>query len=84
MGQRGSRRGEFKLSPQKRLVLGLLSFYKRFISPLFPPSCRYTPTCSEYMFESVSRYGVLVGVWMGLKRLLRCHPFHPGGYDPVP
>lgn len=51
---------------------------------MFPPSCRYTPTCSEYMFEAVSRYGVRVGVWMGLKRLLRCHPFHPGGYDPVP
>jgi putative membrane protein insertion efficiency factor len=65
-------------------VLGALRFYKRFISPVFPPSCRYVPTCSEYMYEAVEKYGPAKGIWLGIKRLLRCHPFHPGGYDPVP
>ncbi|HHX42579.1 MAG TPA: membrane protein insertion efficiency factor YidD [Chloroflexi bacterium] len=68
----------------RRLVLGALRFYQRFISPAFPPSCRFTPTCSEYTYQAVEKYGVLRGVWMGGGRLLRCHPFHPGGYDPVP
>ena len=68
----------------KGLVLRLLSAYKRFISPFFPPSCRFTPTCSEYAYVAVERFGVARGGWMGLKRLLRCHPLHPGGYDPVP
>ncbi len=68
----------------RQAVLQGLRFYKRVISPMFPPSCRYVPTCSEYMYEAVAKYGVPKGVWMGLKRLSRCHPFHPGGYDPVP
>ena len=68
----------------KGLVLRLLSAYKRFISPFFPPSCRFTPTCSEYAYAAVERFGVVRGGWMGLKRLSRCHPLHPGGYDPVP
>lgn len=68
----------------RQAVLQGLRLYKRFISPLFPPSCRYVPTCSEYMYDAVAKYGVLKGGWMGLKRLSRCHPFHPGGYDPVP
>ncbi|MCA1614647.1 MAG: membrane protein insertion efficiency factor YidD [Acidobacteria bacterium] len=67
-----------------RLALtSLLRFYKAFISPVLPPSCRFVPTCSEYALEAVERYGAIRGVWMGLRRLLRCHPFHPGGYDPV-
>ena len=61
----------------------VLRFYKRFLSPLLPSACRYRPTCSEYMLEAVDKYGVRRGVWMGTLRLLRCHPFHEGGFDPV-
>ncbi|HEX7997317.1 MAG TPA: membrane protein insertion efficiency factor YidD [Pyrinomonadaceae bacterium] len=67
-----------------RIVLvSLLRFYKAAISPLLPPSCRFVPTCSEYAREAIERYGALRGSWMGARRILRCHPFHPGGYDPV-
>ncbi|HHX63596.1 MAG TPA: membrane protein insertion efficiency factor YidD [Chloroflexi bacterium] len=68
----------------KRSAMGAIRFYQRFISPALPPSCRFTPSCSQYTYEAVARYGVLRGVWMGVNRLLRCHPFNPGGYDPVP
>jgi putative membrane protein insertion efficiency factor len=68
----------------RALALVLLRFYKRFISPLLPPMCRFEPTCSVYMMHAVEKYGVMRGVWMGLKRLAHCHPFHPGGWDPVP
>ena len=63
--------------------IALLRFYKASISPLLPPACRFVPTCSEYAREAIERYGALKGGWMGLRRLLRCHPFHPGGFDPV-
>lgn len=66
-----------------KIVLGGLRFYKRYISPWMIPACRFTPTCSEYMFDAVSRYGAIKGVALGLKRLLRCNPFCKGGYDPV-
>ena len=66
------------------LVTGVLRLYKFAISPLLPSACRYLPTCSEYMREAVERHGVWKGTWMGLRRLSRCHPFHAGGYDPVP
>jgi uncharacterized protein len=65
------------------VVLGLLRAYKWAISPMFPPSCRYVPTCSEYAMEAVERYGALRGGLMAVWRLLRCHPFAHGGYDPV-
>jgi uncharacterized protein len=68
----------------KWIALKLLRFYKTFISPMLPPSCRFEPTCSVYMYQAIDRYGVFKGGWMGLKRLGRCQPFHPGGYDPVP
>jgi uncharacterized protein len=61
----------------------LLGVYKVWISPLLPSACRFYPTCSEYMCQAVERYGAVRGVWMGLRRLVRCHPFHAGGFDPV-
>jgi uncharacterized protein len=64
-------------------VLLLLRQYKRWISPLLGPACRFTPTCSEYTMEAVQKYGVLRGCWLGAKRLVRCQPFCQGGYDPV-
>ena len=68
----------------RAVALFLLRFYKRFISPLLPPMCRFEPTCSIYMMQAIERYGTARGVWMGLKRLAHCHPLHPGGWDPVP
>ena len=68
----------------KRLLLLLVQFYRSCISPLLPPSCRYYPTCSAYAMEAIERYGARRGGWMALKRILRCHPLHAGGYDPVP
>ncbi len=67
----------------RRAAIGMLRLYKRWISPALPPSCRYVPTCSEYAMEAVERYGVLRGGLMSAWRLLRCHPFVKGGYDPV-
>jgi putative membrane protein insertion efficiency factor len=67
----------------QRVLIGILKGYKLFISPFLPSACRYYPTCSEYMMEAVAKHGPVKGVWMGLRRLGRCHPFHEGGYDPV-
>jgi len=67
-----------------KVLLALLRFYKNAISPLLGQRCRFYPTCSEYMYTAVERYGALKGFWMGLKRLVRCQPFCRGGYDPVP
>jgi putative membrane protein insertion efficiency factor len=66
-----------------QLALTILRIYKRWISPGLPSACRFHPTCSEYMMEAIERYGVARGIGMGLRRLLRCHPFHQGGFDPV-
>ena len=68
----------------KRWMLRAIRFYQRKISPGLPPRCRYIPTCSQYAVEAIEKYGALKGGWMALKRILRCHPFHKGGYDPVP
>lgn len=68
----------------KLIILGLLRFYKTCISPLLPPACRFTPTCSAYTTEAVQRHGVIKGLTMGTIRICKCQPFHPGGYDPVP
>ncbi len=68
----------------KIFLIWLIRGYRMFISPLFPPSCRFQPTCSMYALEAVERFGVWRGSWMAIRRIFRCHPFHPGGYDPVP
>ena len=67
----------------KFLVIDLLGIYKVMVSPFLPPACRFEPTCSEYAREAVDKYGALKGIWMGLKRILRCQPFCKGGHDPV-
>jgi hypothetical protein len=64
-------------------VIRALQVYKRWVSPMLPSACRFYPTCSEYAMEAVSRYGVVRGAWLSVRRLLRCHPFHAGGFDPV-
>lgn len=69
--------------PMKGMLV-MLRFYKREISPMLPPCCRYTPTCSEYAMQAVEKYGAVKGGWLAAKRILRCHPFNEGGYDPVP
>lgn len=68
----------------KTVVLALIRFYKRFISPALPSACRFEPTCSVYTYQAIDKYGVIKGGWLGIKRIARCHPLNPGGYDPVP
>ena len=68
----------------KKLMLAFVRFYRRGISPLRPQCCIFTPTCSQYAIEAIEKYGAAKGGWLTLKRLLRCNPFHKGGYDPVP
>jgi putative membrane protein insertion efficiency factor len=68
----------------KKVFISVIRFYQIAISPLKPPSCRFYPTCSHYGLEAVERFGALKGGWLAIKRILKCHPFHPGGVDPVP
>lgn len=67
----------------KKVVISCIKFYRKFISPLKRPSCRFYPTCSQYTLEAVEKYGALKGGFMGIKRILKCHPYNKGGYDPV-
>ncbi len=67
----------------KKLLIMMIQFYRLCISPLKPPTCRFVPTCSQYAIMAIEKYGALRGGWMAIRRILRCHPFHPGGYDPV-
>ncbi|MDR3343689.1 MAG: membrane protein insertion efficiency factor YidD [Treponema sp.] len=68
----------------QNMALLLIRFYQAAVSPLFPACCRYVPSCSAYTYEAVQKYGIFRGLVLAVKRILRCHPFHPGGYDPVP
>ncbi|GIV67590.1 membrane protein insertion efficiency factor YidD [Caldilinea sp.] len=68
----------------RQLTLALIRFYQKFVSPLLGNNCRFYPTCSSYTYQAIEKYGVAKGSWMGMKRILRCHPWNPGGYDPVP
>jgi putative membrane protein insertion efficiency factor len=65
------------------VAIAMLRFYKRWVSPMLPSACRFYPTCSEYTAEAVQKYGAAKGLWLGAKRIARCHPFHEGGFDPV-
>jgi uncharacterized protein len=66
------------------LLAGIVRGYQLFLSPLLPPSCRFTPSCSQYAREAIMRHGAVRGTWLAARRLVRCHPFNPGGFDPVP
>lgn len=68
----------------KKVALLLIRLYQKTISRVLPPSCRFTPSCSHYGYEAIEKYGLIKGGWMGVKRVSRCHPLNPGGYDPVP
>ncbi|ULT56039.1 membrane protein insertion efficiency factor YidD [Neobacillus drentensis] len=68
----------------KKIFIMLIRFYQVVISPIKPPSCRFYPTCSQYGLEAIQRYGAIKGGWLTIKRISKCHPFHPGGVDPVP
>jgi putative membrane protein insertion efficiency factor len=72
------------VNPAARLAVRAIQLYRATISPLRPPSCRYTPTCSGYALVAIERFGLVRGGWLATRRLLRCHPFHAGGHDPVP
>lgn len=67
-----------------KLFLTIIRFYQVVISPIKPPSCRFYPTCSQYGMEAIQRFGAIRGGWLTVKRILKCHPFHPGGFDPIP
>jgi len=66
------------------VMVALIALYQRYLSPLLPASCRFYPSCSQYAADAITRYGMLRGIRLALLRILRCHPFHPGGYDPIP
>jgi hypothetical protein len=68
----------------KYIGLGLIRLYQMTLSKVLPPSCRFEPSCSHYTYEAINKYGLFKGAWMGFRRILRCNPFNPGGYDPVP
>lgn len=77
-------RGNVLAHLPRRLAVAAVRFYQRAISPLLPNACIYTPSCSQYTLEAIQKYGALKGCWLGFRRIMRCNPFHEGGYDPVP
>ncbi|HHU05853.1 MAG TPA: membrane protein insertion efficiency factor YidD [Clostridiales bacterium] len=72
------------MTKMTKILIALVNFYRKRISPARPSCCRFSPTCSAYALEALEKYGALKGSWLALKRILKCHPFHKGGYDPVP
>lgn len=78
-----TRTGNFILTLPANAAIGFIMLYRRFISPISPPSCKFTPTCSRYGMDALRRYGLLRGGWLSLWRILRCNPIHRGGYDPL-
>jgi putative membrane protein insertion efficiency factor len=73
-----------QLTIGQRIVLTIIRFYQRFLSPLLGSNCRFYPSCSSYTYEAIAKYGVIKGGWMGVRRIGRCHPWNAGGFDPVP
>jgi len=71
-------------NPGARVLVGIIEVYRQAISPLFPPSCRFEPSCSLYACDAIKEFGVGRGLWLTVRRLMKCHPFHPGGIDPIP
>jgi len=82
--ERGEPRAGGLVALPRGVLMGLIRGYQLVVSPALPPACRFTPSCSQYALEAIGRHGVLRGLWLAGRRLLRCHPFHPGGFDPVP
>jgi len=74
----------FRRSPVGAVLVAAIRIYQKTLSRALPPSCRFYPSCSQYTLAAIVKYGALKGAWLGARRILRCHPFHPGGYDPVP
>ncbi len=72
------------MSPLALIFTGIIRLYRAAVSPFFPSTCRFTPTCSRYTLEAIEVHGAIKGTWLGMKRIAKCHPFHRGGYDPVP
>lgn len=72
------------VSPGARVLVGIIGVYRRVISPLFPPRCRFEPSCSLYACDAITEFGAGRGLWLAVRRILKCHPFHPGGIDPIP
>ena len=70
-------------APVRKLLIGLIQVYRKFLSPMLPPTCRYEPSCSLYTVQAIEKYGAVKGLFIGIRRVLRCHPFARGGFDPV-
>ncbi len=84
MTESGGQLAGTRPSPAARLLMAVITGYRRFISPMIPPRCRFAPSCSAYALQAVAEHGAARGAWLAVRRIGRCHPFNPGGFDPVP